>query len=92
MHKVRACQEICNHFLQEYLATAKEWKEQGKLCPHNYPQYVERLEGIMETVKCAHDMIEVAMKLMGMKPHHDDPHMTHHADALTPPTHASTGY
>ena len=66
-HRVAACQEICAILLDEYIATAQEYKAKGKLCPHKHPEYLDKLEEIMDHVEDAHGMIHIAMELAGHK-------------------------
>ena len=59
---VKACLEILDEKLTEYIQTHKEWSAKGFLCPHTgNPKAHETMDEIIEDVKHARDMLNIAL-------------------------------
>lgn len=86
--RMKACQEILDAKLDEYIQTHKEWHEKGLLCPHKgNPAAHAKMDEIMEDVEQAHDMLHIAMDRAGITPayhNNGEEHHPAHAVSRTP--------
>ena len=91
-HRVKACEEILDHMLEEFIATAKFYMKEGTFCPHKHPQHWNKVGAIMEDVKDAHDLLHIAMHRAGEAPHHPEKYAAStpaHAGMAVIPSHAA---